>query len=61
MLMGHLLCGIILGALLTVASFVLGVSLPGVLLTLIIGTNLGLGVSVLGQSFRPDPSVMSDP
>ena len=51
MLVGHLLCGIILGALLTVASFVVGLSPPSVLLTFIIGTNLGLGASVLGQSF----------
>ena len=51
MLVGHLLCGIILGALLTIASFFVGLGLPGILLTFIIGTNLGLGTSVLGQSF----------
>jgi hypothetical protein len=52
MLVGHLLCGIIFGALVTVASLVVGFSLLGVLLTLIIGTNVGLGASVLlRQSF----------
>ena len=51
MLVGHLLCGIILGTLVTVASLVVGFSLLGVLLMLIIGTNVGLGASVLGQSF----------
>ena len=50
MLVGHLLCGIILGALLTVASLLIGVSLLGALLTLAIGTNLGIGASLLGRS-----------
>ena len=56
MLVGHLLCGIILGALVAVASLVFGLSLLQALLTIIIATNVGLAVSVLGQSLVVRPA-----
>jgi len=47
MLLGHLLCGILLGVLLAGVSFVAGFSLWAALLSLVLGANLGLGASVL--------------
>ncbi len=62
MLVGHLLCGIILGALVTAASLVVGLSLLGVALTFIIGTNVGLGASILlGQSFSTQSEGQEQP
>ena len=47
MLLGHLLCGIVLGVFVAGASFVVGFSLWATLLSFVLGANLGLGVSVL--------------
>ena len=48
MLLGHLSCGICLGALVAVASALSGFSLLGVLGFALLGANLGLAASALG-------------
>ena len=51
MLMGHLLCGVLFGALVCGACGLLGLSLWSVILSFIVGANLGLGASATA----PDP------
>jgi hypothetical protein len=55
MLLGHLLCGILVGVLVACGSLVMDASLWEVVGSFIFGTNLGLGASVL----RPDMRVRS--
>ena len=46
MLVGHLLCGVIFGALLCTGCVVLGLSIWGIAASLFVGANVGLGASV---------------
>lgn len=45
MLLGHLLCGVLFGALVCVGCVLLGLSLWGVIASLVVGANVGLGAS----------------
>jgi hypothetical protein len=47
MVMGHLLCGVIFGAMVCVGCALLGLSLAGITASFFIGANLGLGLSTL--------------
>lgn len=46
MLLGHLLCGVLFGVLICVGCVLLGLSLWGVVASLVVGANVGLGASV---------------
>ena len=52
MLLGHLLCGVLFGALICVGCVLLGLSLWGAIASLVVGANVGLGASVTTGSPR---------
>ena len=49
MLVGHLRCGILFGALVCAGCALLGLSLGSVMASLIIGANVGLGASATAR------------
>jgi hypothetical protein len=49
-MLGHLLCGALFGVLICVGCVLLGVSLWGVVGSLVVGANVGLGASATTSS-----------